>query len=680
MPALSDPDHARGPHAIACGLLAAVVILAYATSFRSGFVIDSKVIVLEDPRLQAATWNHLAEIFTRSYWWPYAETGLYRPATTLSYLFNYSVLGGGGRPAGYHAVNLLLHLANVFVLLAVVRRIGASFWLAFTTAAVWAVHPVLTEAVTNIVGRADLLSASGVLGALYCHMRWGDDDGPGRRVWSVGVVACAFLAVSAKESGVAVLGVIVLYDLLFADRKRWQRLAVRWLAVALPLAIYLAVRVMVVGGVANVTAPLVDNPIAGAGFLSGRMTALAVAGRYLGLLVWPVTLSADYSFSQIPIASGTAGEWIAWLAVGALAATAIGCVRRAPAVFFALACAFLLFLPASNLLFPTGTIMAERLMYLPSAACLAAAVAGVWVLVSPRPSLMLATVGAAAAIVGLFGVRTFARNADWHDDLSIWRATVQAAPKSFKAHSGYAEALYQSVPAHDNLNEVVAEKTQGLAILDTSLAPESAIRQYREAATYALEHADQLERQGAPAARVDAAFESSARLARRYLDLLPRARALPNPPSAKEESDVYLLLSSAASRLDDSAQAVAAARSGRAFQPFSASSYRAEASALIAAQQTDAAAVALMAGFMVTGDVSLREALVALYRAGLDTEGCAAREGAHGTVLDQTCGVVKRHLCDASAQVAATYDRAGREALAEQTRTTAVTQFGCGGR
>ena len=88
---------------------------------------------------------------------------LYRPVTTFSYLLNYSVFGNADRPAGYHVVNWLLHTANVWLVFGLAVRIGRRFWPAAFAAALWAVHPLGTEAVTNIVGRADLLAAFGVL-------------------------------------------------------------------------------------------------------------------------------------------------------------------------------------------------------------------------------------------------------------------------------------------------------------------------------------------------------------------------------------------------------------------------------------------------------------------------------------------------------------------------------------
>ena len=91
---------------------------------------------------------------------------MYRPLGTLSYLFNYAVLGNGEHPEGYHWINLLLHLGNVLLVYALARRLLKNFWPPVFVAALWAVHPVLTESVTNIVGRVDLLAAMAVLSGL----------------------------------------------------------------------------------------------------------------------------------------------------------------------------------------------------------------------------------------------------------------------------------------------------------------------------------------------------------------------------------------------------------------------------------------------------------------------------------------------------------------------------------
>ena len=147
--------------------LCLVTLLAYSNSLAAGFVLDSKVLLLEDPRVRLATFGNLNLILQRSYWWPYADSNLYRPLTTLSYLFNYAMLGNEGTALGYHVVNLLVHTTNVVLVYALRIPIEPTalvcWWLGV---AIWAAHPLTREAVTNLIGRADLLAALGVLGAL----------------------------------------------------------------------------------------------------------------------------------------------------------------------------------------------------------------------------------------------------------------------------------------------------------------------------------------------------------------------------------------------------------------------------------------------------------------------------------------------------------------------------------
>ena len=93
------------------GAVMFVIFLAYSKSFGVGFFLDNEEIVLKDPRVHSVSSLQFHRILTQQYW-ETATTGLYRPLTTLSYLFNYAVLGNSANPQGYHWINLLLHLAN----------------------------------------------------------------------------------------------------------------------------------------------------------------------------------------------------------------------------------------------------------------------------------------------------------------------------------------------------------------------------------------------------------------------------------------------------------------------------------------------------------------------------------------------------------------------------------------
>src|ERR1022692_3120907 len=144
-------DRAAARRHLLVGLgLCLLTLAVYGNSFGAGFTMDNRGLILEDARIRAATAENLGLIFGHTYWWPYGESGLYRPLTTLSYLFNYAILGNGAHPGGYHWINLLLHAGNVLLVFALARRLIRDFWPSFVIAAVWAVHPVLTESVTNI--------------------------------------------------------------------------------------------------------------------------------------------------------------------------------------------------------------------------------------------------------------------------------------------------------------------------------------------------------------------------------------------------------------------------------------------------------------------------------------------------------------------------------------------------
>ncbi len=213
--------------ALALGLL---TLLAFSNSFSTGFALDNQMLILGDKRIQAANASNIALIAGHTYWWPNGESGLYRPLTTLSYLLNYAVLGNGNRPAGYHWINLLLHAGNVFLVFAIMLRLVQALRTAFFIAMLWAVHPVLTESVTNIVGRADLLAGFGVLSGFLLYLKSKDTSGWRRGASLAGLAAATAIGVFSKESAVVLPAVIVVYEL--ACGQQWRKMLAGCLATA----------------------------------------------------------------------------------------------------------------------------------------------------------------------------------------------------------------------------------------------------------------------------------------------------------------------------------------------------------------------------------------------------------------------------------------------------------------
>jgi protein O-mannosyl-transferase len=457
-------------------LLFGLLLATYSNSFAGQFLGDSGAAVLEDPRVHSVTRENLDLIFHQQYWYPTADSGVYRPLVTLSFLFNYAVLGNADRPAGYHWVNLGLHAANVMLVWLLALAIWKRSLPAFFTAAIFAAHPVNVESVTNVVGRADLMSGMGVLIGLVLYTRLPDVRWSRRLPWLVGIFLAALFGMLSKENAVVLPAVMLLYDLVFRRERMnsWRSLFSGYLAVIPALLTTFVVRHMVFSKLLPFDQPFVDNPMVGADFLTARLTALKVMFHYIGLLLWPRSLSWDYSYNQIPLTTWDVG--LAALAgMIALLVLVAGLYRKhAPAFFFG-AFFFLAILPTSNLLIIIGSIMAERFLYLPSigfAGCVVACVLALGRKLSKKNFLHIRMVTAALALVVIgFGLRTWVRNWDWADGERFWISALHTSPNSFKTHMAPIYGWSQKGFTIENIDSAIDMAEQAAAIV-RDLPPE----------------------------------------------------------------------------------------------------------------------------------------------------------------------------------------------------------------
>jgi len=661
----------RNPHLLAALALFFLTLLAFANSFDGGFVLDNRALILNDPRLREATAANLRLILQHTYWWPTGEGGVYRPFTTLSYLFNYAILDNGTQPAGYHWINLILHAGNAMLVYALAVRFLRKLWPAFFAAALWAVHPVLTEAVTNIVGRADLLAATGLLGGLLAYLKSTETTGRQRWVWIAGIAAFTTVGVFSKENAVVLPAVIVLYELIFRKDRVWPGLA----ATLPPLALMFWQRSIVLAASLPKEVPFTDNPILGASFLDGRWTAIKVLARYLWLTLWPARLSSDYSWSEISIAHGNLEDWIGLIATLALIPALVWLYRRNRGLFFLSALGLAWMAPVSNFLFPIGTIMAERFLYVPLLAVTACAAAAIYAASERLRSAPYVPAAICLLITLALAARTWARNAEWKDDLSMATASVTSAPNSFKTHDLLANVLFASDPTHANIDRVIEESEKSRAILDPLPDDRSIPDPYQFAGTCYMYRRDYpkaiaaLQRFLAIEKTEFASFEKNLKLGG------PSAKSAEGI-TAGRQGDAYTILSMAYLRSGDTVKAAATAEQARALNPLSPQLYRQISEIDIAAGKTDDAAIALIEGAFIASDAGLREDLVRLYQH-LTPQGCALMAGPRGTAINPACPQVHSHLCAAAADTIGILANSGQIDLARARRKMFVEEFGC---
>jgi tetratricopeptide (TPR) repeat protein len=458
---VAESPGVKTPLSPAAAAVALVAAACYLNTFGNQFAFDDLEVIVRNPLVSGGGAGRAASAFSSHYWAHVRESGsLYRPVTILSYAANHAV--SGLAPWSYHLVNVALHaLVSAFVTLLGARlRLGTPAALA--AGLIFAVHPVHTEAVAGVVGRAELLAAAGVLGAWLVHL--GGTGLP--RAAAVGVLFGAGLF--SKENAVVLPALMLCGDawrMRAGKGPRPRDLAATYAACALVLAAWGLLR----AGALPPGDPASDSPLAGEPATVRVLTALHVLARYAGLLLAPVTLSADYSFNQIPVVRSASDPLAITGAVllAALVALAAG-LRRGRVSGLLAAAGLASFLPVSNLLLPIGTLMAERLMYLPSVfVCLgvpaiwrraADAVAGNG---SRHGHVRRRLAAAALALVVLAGAgRTLARNADWRDQLTLFSATVRSSPRSARAHYNLGVALEEA----KRPTEALARYQEALAI------------------------------------------------------------------------------------------------------------------------------------------------------------------------------------------------------------------------
>jgi len=420
----------------AYGALIALPVLLYFNTLSNGFVYDDMPLIIEYSKVQ--------ELSTPWRLFIGQKTGrlTYRVVRTVSYAIDYAI--GGMNPTVFHASNILYHALTVLVVFRVVQALTGAFRVALLVALVFAAHPIQTDAVAYLSGRRDILSTLFYLLGLLAFIRYRES---GQR-WRLGAAIGAYvLAVLSKEMAITLPLLWLAYDLWRgfepqpgeSVRNLLRRVGVSFRRVLRESPILYLSGFGLAGGAAFYLLFVVrisrQKAFYGGSPPMALLTSARIVVHYIKLLLFPATLSADYSFNAFPVTS----SWTdprAWLALCVLALIALCLIRLTSfckiAAFGGL-WFFITLLPVYQII-PHHEIMAEHYLYLPSVgmALLGASLLDKWAS-TPEKGRMLA-VGFSVVLL-LFGIRTVARNRDWKDELTLWQKTIETAPASARART-----------------------------------------------------------------------------------------------------------------------------------------------------------------------------------------------------------------------------------------------------
>ena len=409
-------------------LLTAVTILAYRPAWHGGFLWDDDAYVTNNELLTAPDG-------LRRIWFSFESPSQYFPLVYTTFRIERALWGLN--PAGYHVVNVLLHVANallVWRLMARLRVPGA--WLA---GAIFALHPVQVESVAWITERKNVLMGFFFLLTLLTWIEFLEVQTTRR--WRLYLLALVLYALALLSKTTACTLPAALLLILWLQKRAINKERLVQVVPFLILGIAM--------GLLTVWWERYHQGTRGPLFALGPIERILIASRavwfYLGKLFWPSNLTFIYPRW---IVSPTEPLEYAWLAaLGGLCAAIffarryVGRSLEVAALFFVATLSPVLgFIMLYTFRY---TFVADHYQYLASIGPIALASAGITTLAASFKESRHSIFGAAVCIVAALAVFTWRQSTMYADIEALWRTTIARNPGCWMAHNNLGIVLSQ---------------------------------------------------------------------------------------------------------------------------------------------------------------------------------------------------------------------------------------------
>ncbi|EEB14054.1 smile protein, putative [Pediculus humanus corporis] len=346
----------------------------------------------------------------------------------------------GLESAWFHICNIILHaVASILFTRVCFTVVGLEPEFATTAGALFAAHPIHTEAVTGIVGRADVLACVFFLLSFLSY----HEESNKSYVWSS--IALAAFSMLAKETGIMALLLNICYDFYKSWHSIKRRAAKVFVSLSLLLVFRLAVLQSSLPKFSNQDNPAAFHPYRHVRF----MTFCYLTALNCWLLLFPATLSHDWQMGSIPLITNYSDSrntatclFFCCLAILIYKGIVDFEHQKHPSLVLGLSLLVFPFLPATNLAVTVGFVVAERLLYIPSLGWTLLVVYGLQLLrikqkfFSPVPIVIL--------VIFVFCGRSILRNRDWNSRESLIRSGLKTLPQNAKMHYNFANFLRDS--------------------------------------------------------------------------------------------------------------------------------------------------------------------------------------------------------------------------------------------
>ena len=426
-------------------ILGLVVIFSslavYINSLSGDFIWDDIEQIADNPVIKDI--RNIPSFFTSDLWRlisnPTIGSYYYRPFFLLSLAVDYNLWELN--PFGYHITNLILHAISSFMVYLLGRRLFSNHIPAFIGSMLFAVHPVHIESIAWISGRTDPMAAVFFLLSFYLYILFRDGKGFIMLIFSL---IAYFFSLLSKEIGITLPLLLFVYELSFKQQQdkhshppltkgewgdfrdnRIRILQIAGMYLVISVA-YLYIRALVLGEAIgqSSSSPPIDKRI---------YTSFGIILDYIWIMILPVNLKVLY---DTPLKESFF-DWKVIFSLFLLAAVFISTLlsyRKDKTVFFIAVWFFITILPVSNIVPLKPTMMAERLVYIPSIGiCLLGGLVSYKIcrIGSPLFSYSKAFIPIMFSILSLI---TFQRNKLWANETVYFEKAVEDAPQNAYAH------------------------------------------------------------------------------------------------------------------------------------------------------------------------------------------------------------------------------------------------------
>ncbi len=449
-----QPAAAKKPFSVSsklCLILAILSMLVYANTMQNGYVLDDSMVLAKNT-IVTQGFKGIPELLKtpRLKGFAYLKNENYRPLSLVVFAAEYEVFGP--KPAANHLFNIIFFAGCVVLLFLFLDKLfdRKRTGVVFIASVLFAVHPIHTEAVANIKSLDEILCFFFAFAAMNVFMEYMNKG----KIWQLlaGLVLL-FMSFLSKETVITFLFIIPLVFFFYQskeDKKKSMLQASLMTGGAIMVAgIYLVIRGKILSdyGASTSAVEFIDNALSettygghtyGPPNIASRIaTAILGLGMYIKLLIAPYPLNCDYCYNSIPFV-GFGNIWVLlslaiYLFLGVMGLYRFIKDRKDPWAF-----AMLYFLATmalfTNVFFLMGAQLGERFTFFASAGfCLLIALAiEKWVVREDITwPLLLKNVKLMAVIVPIclvFSVLTFARNADWKSNYSLYKTDADKSP------------------------------------------------------------------------------------------------------------------------------------------------------------------------------------------------------------------------------------------------------------